>query len=114
MAIYRLRGQGPNRNQRADKEGQEREEQLAKEMAAAEARLAEIAERVLSVPAHMIDRATDQAWESSIVGDVDMQVVLSEWMDQLIIYDPSFLPRVFEGWRDVLKPRKEQGLSLGG
>jgi hypothetical protein len=112
MAIHRLRGQGPNRNRRADKEREERWEQLAKKQAAAEARLGEIAERVLSVPAHMINRAGDQAWESSIVDDSSMRAILSGWMDQLIIHDPSFLARVFERWRDVLKPLKEQGLSL--
>jgi hypothetical protein len=97
MAKNRLRDQNRSRNQLSDKERQERWEHESKELAADEARLEEIAERVLSVPAHMVDRAVDQAWESSIVNDIGMNTALSEWMDQLIIYDPSFLRRVLEG-----------------
>jgi adenylosuccinate synthase len=78
---------------------------------AAERRFEELVDQALSVPVHMIDDALEVPWRE-INTDVAMHIVLREWLEQLLVYDPSFLRHVCERQRDVLRPRREQGLSL--
>jgi hypothetical protein len=85
--------------------------ELRAEEAAAERRLEELVNQALSVPAHMINDALEVPWRE-INADVAMHDVLRDWIEQLLVYDQSFLRHVCERQRDVLRPRREQGLSL--
>jgi hypothetical protein len=85
--------------------------EMRAEDAAAERRLEELVNQALAVPAQMIDDALEVPWRE-INADVAMHTVLREWIEQLLVYDRSFLRHVCERQRDVLRPRREQGLSL--
>lgn len=85
--------------------------ELHAEELAAERRLEDLVDQALSVPAHMIDDALEVSWRE-INTSVAMYTVLREWLEQLLVYDPSFLRHVCERQRNVLRPRREQGLSL--
>jgi hypothetical protein len=85
--------------------------ELLAEEAAAERRLEELVDQALSVPEHLIEDALEVPWREADA-NVAMQIVLREWIEQLLVYDRSFLRHVCERQRDVLRRRRELGLPL--